>query len=290
MKASSATTAELDLRVDINCLLKEWKLAFGIPYSDLALRSADRIQIRILGKFEEFNSCDILDPESALDINLDFLAIAYKPNKWTLLHRFTENYLIEEFYYEYRKAGEYFAPFAISILEHYNIPFTRHKNNTREVDGYLLKKLNNVTSKIAHEIFCILFQQRTLMAEFSSLVAQYLQNIPREQFTDYFSELGHLKRSASWPTWLQQALIFRENGCCALCDSDITGKLGNPKKINIDHIIPISKNGTSDPTNLQLLCNDCNQKKGNRNNDVGSRIYIPWELDKSIPPPPRAPR
>ena len=45
------------------------------------------------------------------------------------------------------------------------------------------------------------------------------------------------------------------NRCC---------KCGSTAHLEIDHIIPISKGGTSDPNSLQTLCHDCNAKKGNQ--------------------------
>ena len=47
------------------------------------------------------------------------------------------------------------------------------------------------------------------------------------------------------------------------------------EKINFDHIIPLSKFGVNDPTNIQLLCNNCNSKKLNRNTEFGTK-YQEW--------------
>lgn len=57
---------------------------------------------------------------------------------------------------------------------------------------------------------------------------------------------------------LKQAieLINSVNGVCALCGED--------KTPSIDHIIPISKGGSDDLSNLQVLCSSCNSKKGNK--------------------------
>ena len=42
---------------------------------------------------------------------------------------------------------------------------------------------------------------------------------------------------------------------CVLCKSK--------EKLTVDHIQPVSKGGTDDPSNLQILCKPCNSKKGN---------------------------
>ena len=47
----------------------------------------------------------------------------------------------------------------------------------------------------------------------------------------------------------------RCNGC---------GNAYQVKDLTVDHIAPVSKGGTNDTANLQLLCHNCNSVKGNR--------------------------
>jgi len=49
-------------------------------------------------------------------------------------------------------------------------------------------------------------------------------------------------------------IFDRDNWKCVLC--------GDIKDLQIDHIIPFSKGGTTEDNNLQTLCKKCNFKKG----------------------------
>ena len=51
----------------------------------------------------------------------------------------------------------------------------------------------------------------------------------------------------------------RENNTCQIC-----GKILLDREIEIDHIIPFSKGGHSDESNLRVTCLECNRNKGNR--------------------------
>lgn len=63
-------------------------------------------------------------------------------------------------------------------------------------------------------------------------------------------------------------ILDRDNHTCQYCHVTVhdrsTGDWNTPDKAHIDHITPISKGGTSDPDNLQVLCRTCNLSKSNK--------------------------
>lgn len=70
-------------------------------------------------------------------------------------------------------------------------------------------------------------------------------------------KIKHLREAIS--PKLRVEILMRDNSRCALC-----GTTAKRARMEIDHIIPVSKGGTNDPTNLQVLCVTCNQGKGAR--------------------------
>jgi len=69
-------------------------------------------------------------------------------------------------------------------------------------------------------------------------------------------ELRNISRQISMVT--QRRVLRRDNYICQLCHKPITDD-----KINFDHIIPWSKGGSSDESNIRLLCETCNKTRGN---------------------------
>jgi hypothetical protein len=53
-----------------------------------------------------------------------------------------------------------------------------------------------------------------------------------------------------------KSLLHKYNFQCVAC--------GSTDKLTIDHIKPVSKGGTDDMSNLQILCKSCNSKKGSK--------------------------
>ena len=58
---------------------------------------------------------------------------------------------------------------------------------------------------------------------------------------------------------LRYQVLKASGGRCALC-----GATKNERPLDVDHIIPRSRGGKNELTNLQVLCSKCNRSKGNQ--------------------------
>jgi len=83
----------------------------------------------------------------------------------------------------------------------------------------------------------------------------------RQQRADYERKRHAMKRSngGSYDLGDWQQLVSMAEGKCLCC--------GEERKLELDHIRPIAKGGTSYLTNLQPLCRSCNASKGTAMND-----------------------
>ena len=70
----------------------------------------------------------------------------------------------------------------------------------------------------------------------------------------YLGAKGIIVRTAR-----RREIIERDGFLCYLCNKQLEFKA-----IEIDHLIPKSRGGTSDPSNLAVACLPCNRSKGNR--------------------------
>ena len=61
------------------------------------------------------------------------------------------------------------------------------------------------------------------------------------------------------PGSVRYEVLKRAGGRCELC-----GVSHEEVQLDVDHIVPRSKEGTNDPSNLQVLCRTCNAQKHNR--------------------------
>jgi 5-methylcytosine-specific restriction endonuclease McrA len=67
------------------------------------------------------------------------------------------------------------------------------------------------------------------------------------------------KRSRHIPASVRVSVLHRDGYKCVFC-----GRSAKKVQLEVDHIVPFSKGGSNDPSNLQTLCFDCNRGKGAR--------------------------
>ena len=65
-------------------------------------------------------------------------------------------------------------------------------------------------------------------------------------------------RGLGWED-LKREIFRRDNYTCRYC-----GHRGNALTLHVDHVFPLSRGGTDDPSNLATACWSCNLEKGSR--------------------------
>lgn len=144
-------------------------------------------------------------------------------------------------------------------------------------DLLLTGTLNELSSKIADEVFFVMFLNRDFLRKFHEIIAQYIHELYKEEGNSAYRALrkdGVLKRIPP-PTWARNAVSYRDRERCVICDRDLSGRIGTKSRKQFDHIVPLDLGGANDVTNIQLLCGDCNNEKKNKNT-LTSKYYERW--------------
>jgi HNH endonuclease len=127
----------------------------------------------------------------------------------------------------------------------------------------LERLLFRAVEAIAPSVFYLLFSDRQIMIAFQKRVAAYVSTLKSDELPHLLVHDGVLKRLPYLPSWLKNGVVFRDHGRCQGCQKDLAVGLLRPvNDRQFDHIIPLAMFGSNDPTNFQLLCEECNKRKG----------------------------
>lgn len=221
----------------------------------------------------------------------------FKFSKTTILHKylayFIERHFGEKFRYfsknspimefEYLELKNLFDAHEIGCTE---IEFEDDSNedndccDDREIENVMVLKwveenedgFDRLIGILVDETFHLLFRNRYLMMEFNTSMIEFISNEgPRD---NRFTKKGFIKRC--WiPEWVKKAIFHRDQGRCVFCDKDLTGLYNQLSNRQFDHIVPLAKFGSNDPTNIQLACDSCNNEKS-CNSTSSSMRYSTW--------------
>ncbi|WP_307544911.1 HNH endonuclease [Paenibacillus sp. V4I5] len=151
-----------------------------------------------------------------------------------------------------------------------------------EYVNWLSDILEEYQPNIIHSAFHILMLNKNFLRDFHEMIAVCLDADKKElheKYPDYISDEGIIARMGSWPAWLKRGIFFRDKGVCTICRNPLSGDLFLGIDPDMDHIVPLKRHGNNDPSNLQILCNICNNKKRHYNSATSSYDIPFWNLD-----------
>lgn len=243
---------------------------------------------RIFGEDSLVDVRDFFQPDS------EFQAKAFSPSRETFLHILIRHCLQEDVSYCIRKSdsAEYASREIAPLLRAYHIPFpkiAKSKSPGKEHDdkGYLWAcRLEGIfvekaVPRLTQEVFTVMFSDREALKELNGHVAKLIKGLKVADYPNLLKADGKVARCSSWPSWLRKGLFYRDKGRCAICLSNLSGIDAAGTDVAIDHLVPLNLGGTNDPTNLQILCRDCNGKKGGSQATTSSFQHLYWETFNS---------
>lgn len=133
--------------------------------------------------------------------------------------------------------------------EHYDaIP------SAKQLDQYLKRESAPYTSRVYSHTFGSL-------GRLANRVIRYQQG----EITDSELSAPFIPKNVRDPISpkMRYEVLKRDNNQCLKCGASPTKE--NKVKLEIDHIVPVSKGGKNDMLNLQTLCHKCNLGKSDRN-------------------------
>ncbi|MFN8208945.1 MAG: HNH endonuclease signature motif containing protein [Bacteroidales bacterium] len=220
-----------------------------------------------------------------------FISSATKFSKLTLLHIFIANKLLQYYRIEVYRNSDFLCEDddwlnnIESLFEKYNVKielFSEKFPDPDSIEDLDLKfkewfddnddKFGYLFDKIAEDVFYILFANRSFLKDFNMIVANEVQNVNIPQ--NFKNKHGKIRRT-NIPNWVKSAVFFRDKGRCIKCTKDLTGLIATDAQLHYDHIVPLNMYGVNDPSNIQLLCAQCNLKKSSNIIETSS-LYSPW--------------
>jgi hypothetical protein len=154
------------------------------------------------------------------------------------------------------------------------------KKFRRYID-WLKVEYSQYKPQMIHSTFHILMLNKTFLREFHEAIAKTIKfdkSRLHKLEPDNINQEGIVKRPSSWNVWLKKGIFFRDKGVCTLCRNPLSGDLFLGIDPDMDHIVPLALHGSNDSSNIQILCNKCNNKKRHHNSDTSSFDIPLWNL------------
>lgn len=259
------------------------------------LKTDKRYTLRDIYEYAAIVEANAQFPQTFLELCLDedseLCNKLCRPNKLTVLHHYIWHMVCLDKLYQYRKNSDLMDEVDIerleSVMREYEVQYRSYddyrrkcESNTEDGDDFYRWFDTNRDAfyeywgEVTEEVFHIVFSNRRFLQQFSLSLGQHMRSAQLTFRPESVTKNGAIRRCAL-PQWLKRAIFYRDQGRCVLCRKDLSGLLATDRQIHYDHIVPLARAGTNDPSNFQLLCSCCNGHKA-ASSDVTSNYYVPW--------------
>jgi len=141
-------------------------------------------------------------------------------------------------------------------------------------DGYPIKAIRIYLTNDDFKDICIPFEYGITDTDCVLQLIKVIDEIDLELddvllFTDTIKKIKSINRKPIKGT-TRQNVLMRDNYTCQICGATVK----DGAKLEIDHIVPYSKGGTNDESNLQVLCQQCNREKHNRSDLLHDELKL----------------
>jgi hypothetical protein len=243
------------------------------PYNiSAAYDLAESALAAIKGHYGELCLEDFVEPETAA-----FWGRIHKPQRKSVLHTLLANWEFSRWEDGYSNMtpsesfqiiSDYLGVCEVALPNWY----TQERVDARRRGVWAL--LKRAFPRAADAAFQVLFQDREFLLLFQDLVHKAVD--ANQSWVAFPLATAPIVRPSYLPSWLRKGVYFRDRGRCQHCGSDISGLLNPYNILHYDHLLPLDSGDTNEATNFQLLCLDCNLRKGGRRRAVSNVNHSYW--------------
>ena len=233
------------------------------------IEALDRFVCYINGDAHDENERLIFNDVPLLDFALESAVISEVSAAHRILYRLLYEY---EYLFSYDDTDwiediNDFVSYAKKMFSYMNIPEPVEFSTGRESAIFsardrLRKDFLLGLQKIAETAFRFIWTNRELRSKLNLKLAACIVPLKKQEYPNHLANDGILPRCTYIPKWLNDAIIYRDNGQCQYC-GNVVASFGQPiQEFHIDHMVPLVQGGTNDATNFILSCSKCNLEKG----------------------------
>jgi 5-methylcytosine-specific restriction endonuclease McrA len=182
-------------------------------------------------------------------------------HRFSNLHHFLDAIIRQIVEEEVAHLDEEPPRFLQRFMNTYGVPFA--PKDVEDEDAFYeftseSHRYHDAMEELSDEVFHVLFNDVRFLESFNRLCTDYIEH---SSFGAAMrTKTGQLRRVAI-PKWARKAIFHRDKGECRECKRSLAATINQIETERYDHIVPLAKFGANDVTNLQLLCEPCNQKK-----------------------------